>query len=286
MLLNIPMHFYRHGYWTCSLLVCLWISWIGEAARAAEKNEAKESLAFRVATYNVFFKNTNLTSIVEALLEINADLVLLQETTTEIEKELTGKLGDRYPYVRFQVAPGSGGFGVLSRKPLVGLRYLTPEKGLRGALVGRVQWTSDLEIPFASVHLVTPKMNSDETLLQAPNMFARAGAIQEKEMRRILTELGDVRSKPAFIAGDFNSFSFEPAQVFLKDQGFLDSLQSVNPKADESPTWKGTKSGLNVSFRIDYIFHTTSIKTLESRVVAKGTSDHYPVTSLLEIQKP
>ncbi len=236
---------------------------------------------FTFATYNIFNRNTNLTQLDSLILSMKADVVALQETTSDSEKRLRSELASVYPHQHYQAAPGSGGFGFLSRWPIQKIRYLPPLDGPRGTLLGEVVLPDGRSLHFATVHLITPNSSGVDSITGALSMFERAGEVQDKEIRRIEKELGSGR--PAVIAGDFNSFSFGTAQTYLKGLGWIDSLASVDREADHKPTWRGRKRGLSAPFRIDFIFHSPDLATLESRVLSEGASDHYPVVSLLRI---
>ena len=267
-------------FWLWCLLGCL-----GLGARmgwGAEVPGAKPA-EWVVATYNVLYRNTNLTQLVRTIQGFDASLVCLQETTPRIEKHLRENLQTLYPHQIYQTARGSGGLAILSRNPLLEVEYLPPEPEVRGALVARVEpFGPGRTIEFASVHLRTPPVSKNIPLPAALALFQQVGEAQEREMRRIYQKFKS--AGPRLVMGDFNSFSFGPAQVYLKNQGFQDSFATVQVKPDEVPTWRGHGLGLGVAFRIDYLFHSSHFRTLESRVVNEGASDHFPVVSRLQFR--
>jgi endonuclease/exonuclease/phosphatase family metal-dependent hydrolase len=93
-------------------------------------------------------------------------------------------------------------------------------------------------------------------------------------------------NRPTIILGDFNSLSAGNAPRFLRDRGFLDSLAVVNPQPDSQHTWHERTMGNDWSLRIDYLFHSPHLTTLESQVIAKPGSDHYPMVSRLRWKAP
>ncbi len=134
------------------------------------------------------------------------------------------------------------------------------------------------------MHLRTPQVAGLVSLPGILAGFQKAGEIQDREIRRVHAAFQGMG--PRLLMGDFNSFSFGPAQAFLKAQGWTDSLASVHEKPDELSTWRDQRASLGVGFRIDYLFHTSQFRTISSRVILKGSSDHDPVVSQLEWVEP
>ena len=100
-----------------------------------------------------------------------------------------------------------------------------------------------------------------------------------KEIRRIAAELPE--DAPAIVAGDLNSASFGSAARFVKGRGFVDSFAAVTQNPDANITWHWNYAGTDFRFRIDYVFHSTGMRTLESRIVDAPSSDHALVVSRL-----
>lgn len=257
-------------------LALLWAS----HGRAADGVVDGAPLRLKVATYNVFFRNTNGVALAEFLRSMGADFLALQETTPTLEAILRPALKTEYPHQHYVTAPGSGGCAVLSRFPIENLQTVAPTGSYRAALVGRTRLNPTQTLPFAVVHLVTPRFGKVNSLASALQTFSAVGEGQDVELRRVLVALDALG--PGIVLGDFNSFSFGPAQQILRDRGWIDSLLAVDPEADRRITWKGNKQTKMVGGRIDYLWHAPVFKTLECRVVEGVGSDHSPVLSILE----
>ncbi|MBI1841900.1 MAG: endonuclease/exonuclease/phosphatase family protein [Verrucomicrobia bacterium] len=246
---------------------------------------AKGGAEFKMAAWNVFFRNTNVAEVVEIVKEMRPDILALEETTPRIERELRRDLSDLLPHQHFRTELGSGGCGVMSRWPLSRIQYLSPTGGFRGALIGAASWAGNPggsnEVEFAVVHLATPRVGRMKSLTSALAVFQQSGEAQSEEILRVHSAMR--RVGPAVILGDFNSFSFSSAQTFLKQELWIDSLLSADPDADRRITWKGSEATRNIGGRIDYLFHNQRLRTLESGVIAKGSSDHFPVWSRLQV---
>ncbi|MCR4415178.1 MAG: hypothetical protein NUV77_22380, partial [Thermoguttaceae bacterium] len=65
------------------------------------------------------------------------------------------------------------------------------------------------------------------------------------------------------------------------EKGFIDSFASVTEEPDEHPTWRWPVGRGELTLRLDYIFHTRELKTVESKVLASRASDHSMVFSRL-----
>jgi len=85
------------------------------------------------------------------------------------------------------------------------------------------------------------------------------------------------------VLGDFNSLPGFKAPRYLRDNGFTDSVASVQGGADPVPTFRWQTRVGTFEFRIDYIFHDASFRAVSSRVIRNKSSDHYLVVSELEL---
>jgi len=233
---------------------------------------------FTVATYNVLYRNPNLPKLVATLKEAQADLVALQETNAESEKVLRRELASAYPYMRFRGGRGSDGFGYLSKTPLRNLEFLEPLPGGRGAWIAEVM-LGGTNVQVASIHLATPNPRQMSSLAAIMAMFQKVEATHAQEIARIHKKLS--RPMPIIVLGDFNSFSFFHAPKFLAESGLVDSFASVTERADQHGTWPFRSGENKWTFRIDFIFHSRELRTLQSRIIPSEASDHYPVVSRL-----
>ncbi len=234
---------------------------------------------FTVATHNILYLNRDLPGLVAVIRESCADLVALQETNPESEEFLRRQLATAYPHMLFRGGKGSNGFGFLSRSPLRNLNYLEPLPSGRGTWIAEAD-LGGTNVQIASVHLASPKPRKMTSLLATITTFQEAEEIHAKEITRIHGKLS--HRLPVIILGDFNSFSFFCAPKFLADHGFTDSFASVTANADQQGTWRYRSGEPGWKFRIDYIFHTQDLRTLESRILQSEASDHYPLVSILD----
>ena len=256
------------------VLLLLVASWLGGlASPAAERRE------FTIATYNVLYQNRDLPKLVATLNAAAADLVALQETNPESETVLRRELAAHYPHMVFRSGTKvSDGFGFLSKAPLCHLRFLDPLPGSRGAWFAEVT-LGGTRLEVVNVHLATPQLGHLQSLPAVMTAFQQAEELHAREIARIHALL--THARPGIVLGDFNSFSFFNAPTWLAQRGWVDSFASVTENADQRGTWDFRHADNRWSFRIDFIFHSPDLRTLNSRILSSPASDHYPVVSRL-----
>ena len=221
----------------------------------------------RVATFNVNFGVADRISNLEAVEAIDADVVLLQETTAESEDRFRDSLGERYPHIVFRDCCRAGGLGILSKHPIVADDYLESETGwfpawlvtIDGPL-GRVQ--------FLDVHLRPPVSDSGSWV---------KGYFTTRDDRREEIESfwrAVDPSVPVIVAGDFNEGADGRAVSFLGDKGMRSALAEVEPRAN---TWHWPLRVGELTSMLDHIVYDGRLALLHAEVREVGASDHYPV---------
>ena len=248
-------------------------------AEAVPPREAKGPGDFTIATFNMNWGNVDLADTVRAIGSAKADLVCLQETNRESERAIREGLAREYPHMHFTSnVRYSSGFAILSKTPLSGVRLLEPGFGFFGTLLADVE-LGGRRTRVASVHLEPIVPRGGEGAAGVLALFLKTEGLHLKEIRRIAAELPG--EAPAIVAGDMNSASFGSAPRFLKERGFVDSFAAVTPNPDAHTTWHWKYAGTDWRFRIDYVFHSRGMRTLESRIVEAPSSDHKVVVSRL-----
>jgi endonuclease/exonuclease/phosphatase family metal-dependent hydrolase len=247
-----------------------------------EKSNEIEPARFSVATFNICWGNLNLPKVVAGIREAKADLVLLQETNAQSEVYLRRNLRAIYPNMYFRGHDGAYAaerFGILSKAPVGGLKFLRPKDGLFGAWRGQTN-LAGRALQIVNVHLQPIIVDSRQGITGLLRSFAAMEQTHHREIEYIYQNLSpDV---PTLVAGDFNSTSTFLAPSFLLAKGFVDSFASLTKNPDSHPTWHWLIGQAELSLRIDYIFHTRHVRTLESRILKSDASDHYLVVSRLQ----
>lgn len=258
----------------------------GLTAGLVEAEEsAKPSQQFSAATYNINWGNPNLPQVVAAIKKADAELVFLQETNAQSEAYLRRQLGGAYRYTYFRGDRNQYGaerFGFLSKSPITGFTFLPAKHGLFGTWIGQTKLGGG-RLQIVNLHLDPIRLERGAGLR---GFFAALAAVEKthaQEIDSIYNKLApDV---PTLIAGDFNSTSWLAAPKFLVERGFADSFASVTKTPDSHPTWHWPFGPTELSARIDYLFHTRHLRTVESRTLDGNASDHRLVVSRLEWRK-
>ena len=241
-----------------------------------------------IATYNINYGMTDaksLEAIVALIKKADADLVAVQETTNASVIVLRAQLAKQYPEMVFQGADAAGGFGLFAKSKL-DKRYLPPVKdgGWFGTLAAKTH-LGGKDVWVVNVHLRATVPPKGASVKQIMDLFSQTEDVRGREMRSILAEVAKLNTDklPVIYLGDFNSpTKASAALTVLSGSGYADSFASVTKQPDTQPTWHWKMESADITFRLDYIFHGRSLRTLESNVLTGGPSDHSPVVSKLQ----
>lgn len=226
--------------------------------------------SFSVASYNVFFERTSSRTI-DAIADLDADIVCMQETTPEWNARFAERLSAQYPYV--QAAPGqyADGLTVLSKFPVRDAIRLTPD-GTDGWLQARsfVADTPIGPVQILVVHL-RPLINYGSKIIG----YFTVQRVHEREVMKYLKSLRP--DLPTLIVGDFNEGNGGRAISALEGHCYRDAL----PEFDhDSPTWHGRVFKLPMTARLDHVLYTpATLHCYRASVEKVGESDHWPVVA-------
>ncbi len=252
-------------------------------ARAGEPPAGGDP-TFSVATYNINWGNVDLRKTAATIRKAAADLVLLQETNVQSESYLRGQLRGTYRYMVFRGDRGQYAaerFGFVSKSPVTNLRFLRPKHGLFGAWIGETV-VAGRKLQVANVHLEPAMLSREMGLTGALAALSKMEKTHAQEIEYLYKNLAaDV---PTLVGGDFNSLAEFAAPKFLLGKAFIDSFASVTEQPDNHRTWHWPVGRTELSARIDYLFHTRHLRTVESRTVEADSSDHLLVVSRLQWQ--
>lgn len=223
----------------------------------------------RVLTFNVNFGVADAMANLEAIEAIDADVVLLQETTADAEDRFRDTFSERYPNILWQDCCNAGGLGVLSKYPIAWDEYLEPDAGWFPGWLLAVE-TPIGEVQFLDVHLRPPVSDSGSWVTgQFSTRKVRANEI-EGFWKAVDADV------PVIVAGDFNEGADGRAVQFLADKGMRSALAQVDPKAD---TWHWPLKVGELSSMLDHIVYDARLSLLRADVHELGRSDHYPVVA-------
>ncbi len=231
-----------------------------------------------LATYNVNFGLAGDPATLAAIRAINADVVLLQETSWMWERAIrAGGLGKRYPHMVFHHSPRwpAGGLAFLSRYPLEGLRLSPSKLGYFPA------WRVVVRTPAGRMQLVNvhlkPPVSKSGSYVSGYFVTPKERAAEMKGHLALMKP-----GLPTIVAGDFNEQSGGGLGVLGK-QNMISALPRFAPSAN---TWRWPVGSLTLRQRLDHIVHDPAQLTcLGARVLKMGRSDHLPVVARFRVVK-
>lgn len=174
---------------------------------------------------------------------------------------------------------------VISRWPIV---YTSPENGETKFFVDIEKEGHPMRV--CCVHLNSYKMDQEDLeVLQGlahgqlidtmPNMvekLKRASREHQEEWDSVLKPMLENSRVPVVLAGDFND---TPASYIYHQATKL----FVDSYVEQGRGFGTTYHGPYPAFRIDYILHSPSMKTLSYKRIKTSISDHYPIVVQLSL---
>lgn len=231
---------------------------------------------FLVLTYNVGNGRANPVSLREMIRTSGADIVGLQELSDPQAEEIDKNLRESYPY-RSLFPGGFAGKGILSQHPIIeaSQAQLGPERpDLKASIM-----IGDLELTVISAHPPPPKFQKIAVKFDAFTL-AQIEALADLAVER----------PPTILMGDFNFVRRSKEYRLISSRGLRDAyLESGRGAGLTLPRrigpWKRMQwlnrllkwVPLVPVARVDYIWYTSSLKSLACWVGEDAGSDHLPV---------
>jgi len=227
-------------------------------------------LTYNIQGYGALVSRRYLDGIARVIDEVQPDVVGLQEVHRgtwparfEDQVEELARRSGLEPWFGSTVSLGTGHHGnaVLVRGRVLGGELI----GLPGKMERRSMLACHLQVDGGS------RFDFFVTHLAAWGRLARVARSRQAEL--IARRLARSRS-PYVLVGDFNAPPDAPelGPVLAGDRSALCG-------APDEPTHRLMRQ------RIDYICACPSWQTVESRVLRKGPSDHFPVTATLRLRR-
>jgi len=241
-----------------------------------------------VITYNIWGRNPRFTEAIAWIGEQEADVVVLQEIMAEYEEPRLDPIRDVYPYEAYV----KGSVRILSQYPFITtstprLEFMSQEHG--GRYVLRIEIEKDAQrYVIYGVHVSLPEQTDSHLPVDIP-VFPFSVAFRYNETRRDtqiqrLIKLVEQERYPVIVAGDLNMSAWS-----------RDYRDLANTMQD---SWQGRGWGTSWPdstavpipniipplLRLDYIWHTHNIITLDAQQYAPIGSDHYPLSAWLRIK--
>lgn len=263
------------------LLLLVGAGWFG--TRWLPKSTQPGSASLRVITFNLYPYNQRLHDVAAWLLQEDADLVLLQEASAHIGTSFD-PLYDHYPHHAIQ--DHENGYLIFSRYPIT----QTPDSFFTDAYGWHLHQRVELDVngqPLVvyNIHTHMPNQETPQINLPLiPDFVLKYDETLRDDQIRLLVEFAQNETHPVIIAGDFNMSEFSTAYSMLR-QKLKDAYQQAGVGLGFS--WPGGASEEMPDFlpplvRLDYLWHSPSLRATAANVGSKLGSDHLPLHVTLE----
>jgi endonuclease/exonuclease/phosphatase family metal-dependent hydrolase len=224
-------------------------------------------------TYNVNFGLADDPETMDAIVNSQADVIFLQETTPQWELGIRTRMSDRYPNIEFRTADGAGGLAVLSRLPIEHIDDLPARNWFPAMRV--VLDTPMGKLQVLNVHLRPPLSERGSVV----SGYLATPPVRRDEIASFAKALD--RDLPTLIVGDFNENEHGQALRWLREQGMRSALPQFEPHAN---TWRWQTGMITLHGRYDHIVYDQRIRPLRVAVADVGRSDHLPVTGIFALK--
>lgn len=226
-----------------------------------------DAFELTVATYNINFGNGHGQPTIDVIAGLDADIILLQETTEASEAAIREQLSDAYDEIRFHHCCRAGGLGVLSRYPILDAEIIEPDVGFFPAWWLRAQ-TPAGPLVLVDVHLRPPISDGGSWVVG----FFSTQPIRAREIGNLWLDVP--KGDPIIVAGDFNEETTGGVVKLLGSEGLTDALPQFAPK---EPTWHWPIGATELRMQLDHVTYGAPLVATDARVIEGGLSDHQPV---------
>lgn len=306
----IAFWLYKRRRYALLSFICILLGWNHFTAFVGLSffnGSSESSQPLKVLSYNIFGfsnktpsgKDHNRRWSEEHLLDFyqryHPDIWCFQEFPTapsyakKYQQILQEKTPLKYNYIEIEK-----GLGLFSRYPIkpLKLEYFGKHNSINGYMIADVEINGQT-IRLFNIHLQSNavsrlahevaqhgQLREKETWLQIKGMFGnyrRTAALRSNQARDIQQQMQE-SPYPVILCGDFNdvplSYAYHQLQKNMQD-GFRQQGRGLGT------TFQGSLPAL----RIDYILSAPKFPILDYQVIRDGFSDHYPVMSVLDVER-
>lgn len=240
----------------------------------------------RVMSWNVLFFNPNVHALDALIRKHNPDVVALQEYGFIQVRGLEAALNQRYPYQA--LAPGGpSGLGVWSRYPIQEWDR-DADRLSRCECQRMVLEVGGQRVRLVNAHPLAPRFTFRDELAglrlpwEVPSDFITAH--QQPQLDALVGEAART-DEPLILVGDLNTGDRQPNYWRLRR--YLDDAYREAGRGF-GLTYPNTRTRVGLLpvpplVRIDYIFHSRSIKAMRAWTDASYASDHRAVIADLRV---
>jgi len=239
------------------------------------RHDARVPERIRVVSYNVNFGLAGERGEVDAVVPLDPDILLIQESNDAWRDAFVAGLGTKLPEHRFTPPPDmpAGGMGVMSRWPITSVEELPPPQG--GLFFA---WRVVIDAPGGAIqvlalHLRPPMSDGGSWVV---GYFSTRG---DREREAAVHAEALDHSLPTIVCGDFNEESDGGAVKLFVRRGFGDALAQFAPR---TRTWHWDVGPTTLKFQLDHLLYDSRFSAVAAGVAEAGRSDHFPIWVDLE----
>jgi endonuclease/exonuclease/phosphatase (EEP) superfamily protein YafD len=236
------------------LLLCLPLPWL--SASPALPMGQRPGLELRLLSANLSLRNPSAAGLLAWLAQTQPDLLLLQELTPALARQLQGL--DAYPYRLVCAEDSPFGLGLYSRLPLAQAEVVRQD-----------------QIP--EIHAAFDWQGQRVRLLLVHPMPPLSSAFHRQRDQRLWQLAGSLAQQPGprLLAGDLNASPWSSLFVGLDGLG-------LRRAAGLAPSWPAVGAGL-LGIPIDQVLASGHWHLLEHELGPNIGSDHRPVLLRLQL---
>ncbi|HKG57779.1 MAG TPA: endonuclease/exonuclease/phosphatase family protein [Candidatus Limnocylindrales bacterium] len=240
---------------------------------------APDAATLRLLAWNLEVGAPDPADVIRVVIAANVDVVAFEELTPDIADALTADptLAGRYPGQAMFPEPGTGGIGILSRRPLSAAVHRTAP----------IAAEADLDLGGATVHVIAghpyPAAIRTVSMLRLPIDFDAERRDRDVARFRGWIDPFVAANRPLVVIGDFNLTDREPAYGVLA-KGLLDAHLEVGQ--GPGSTWRPDRMKF-LPFgvlRIDYVLTGGGVRAIASgEDCTPRASDHCIVVATVTV---
>lgn len=311
----LPLLFFLKSkwFWVQLIVVILSVFTANNFISFSKDHQSDADDFIRVTTYNLHgfkgFKDDlkpaeTAVEIIQFLAENSSDIICLQEFRSwsgdlnqdiQFIKSQTGHIYHHFEYYWKKGGIRSDAFLILSRFPIESASPIVASSKRNIGVLANLRINNELNIRVLNMHLLSFGLRKDEI-----EMFSEAANMEMGKIRthgkNVASKLSDrfktrqeefkslekelqISKNATILTGDFNETPASYAYRAIRKAGLVDAHK-------ESGKFFGTTYAGNLPLlRIDYIFYTNDFTSKHTSVHQVSWSDHYPVTTILELNK-
>jgi vancomycin resistance protein VanJ len=283
LLLTLPIALLLRGKRTSAIAIFLMLLAIIKYVPAPKPAPAPSDHALRVISYNIWNRNPQLDSDIDWMLEQDADVLVLVEAVQHHLPTLS-RLALYYPYYRRV----DSNIMIASRYPMLSSEIIVLEKKT-SPLNGRIGLRTVLDVDGQSVtvygvHLSVPRplVTAYPRWMVNKTLYLVQNYDETRRNAQIAVLLNHLQQEtnPVIIAGDFNMSHTSTIYESFVEAGLVDTHAAAG--AGFGLSWS-LRPSLPPVLRIDYVWHSDSLRTVTARIGERQGSDHLPLIVDIEV---